>query len=125
MKRIRSVLALAALGTALLLPPRPALAGGGAGRPIAGGPKGDDLTKQIEGGRNPGIVETTLDGFDQRALLEGQTDESARDHFFYYSGAIPSAVRYKNWMMYYAMSQPGPAGSQVMARVKAASHGGE
>ena len=35
---------------------------------------------------------------------------SARDHFFYFSGATPSAVRYKNWKMYYNMSQPGPAG---------------
>ena len=25
-------------------------------------------------------------------------------------GATPSAVRYKNWKMYYTMSQPGPAG---------------
>ena len=33
----------------------------------------------------------------------------ARD-FFYYSGATPSAVRYKNWKMYYTMSQPGPTG---------------
>ena len=30
--------------------------------------------------------------------------------FFYYSGATPSAVRYKNWKMYYTMSQPGAAG---------------
>ncbi len=37
-------------------------------------------------------------------------DKSARDIFFYYSGATPSAVRYKNWKMYYTMSQPGPAG---------------
>ena len=33
--------------------------------------------------------------------------KSARDYFFYYSGATPSAVRYKNWKMYYTMSQPG------------------
>jgi arylsulfatase len=26
------------------------------------------------------------------------------------SGSTPSAVRYKNWKMYYTMSQPGPAG---------------
>ena len=40
----------------------------------------------------------------------GKSDKSARDYFFYYSGATPSAVRYKNWKMYYNMSQPGPAG---------------
>ena len=77
---------------------------------IAGGPKGDDLKKQIEAGKYSGIVKTTLDGFNQRAFLEGKTDKSARDHFFYFSGSTPSAVRYKNWKMYYTMSQPGPAG---------------
>jgi arylsulfatase len=77
---------------------------------IAGGPKGDGLKKQIEEGKYPGIVKTTLDGFDQRDFLEGKTDKSARNHFFYFSGATPSAVRYKNWKMYYTMSQPGPAG---------------
>ena len=35
---------------------------------IAGGPKGDGLKTQIEAGSYPGIVKTTLDGFDQRAL---------------------------------------------------------
>jgi arylsulfatase A-like enzyme len=77
---------------------------------IAGGPKGDGLKTQIEAGSYPGIVKTTLDGFDQRAYLEGTSDKSARDVFFYFSGATPSAVRYKNWKMYYTMSQPGPAG---------------
>ena len=33
-----------------------------------------------------------------------------RDYFFYYSGATPSAVRYKNWKMYYTMAQPGAEG---------------
>jgi arylsulfatase len=77
---------------------------------IAGGPKGNGLKQQIEAGQYPGIVKTTLDGFDQRDYLEGNSDKSARDHFFYYSGSTPSAVRYKNWKMYYTMSQPGGAG---------------
>jgi arylsulfatase A-like enzyme len=77
---------------------------------IAGGPKGDSLKKEIEAGAYPGIVKTTLDGFDQRDYLEGKSDKSARDFFFYYSGATPSAVRYKNWKMYYTMSQPGATG---------------
>jgi hypothetical protein len=68
------------------------------------------LKKQIEAGQYPGIVKTTLDGFDQRDYLEGKSEKSAREVFFYYSGATPSAVRYKNWKMYYTMSQPGPAG---------------
>jgi arylsulfatase len=77
---------------------------------IAGGPKGDALKQEIEAGKYPGIVKTTLDGFDQRAYLEGTSEKSARDYFFYYSGATPSAVRYKNWKMYYTMSQPGASG---------------
>ena len=71
---------------------------------IAGGAKGIELTKKIEAGKYPGIVKTTLDGFDQRDFLEGKTDKSARETFFYYSGATPSAVRYKNWKMYYSMA---------------------
>ena len=70
---------------------------------IAGGPKGDALKKQIVAGKYPGIVKTTLDGFDQRDYLEGKTKESARDTFFYYTGSRPSAVRYKNWKFYYTM----------------------
>jgi arylsulfatase A-like enzyme len=77
---------------------------------IAGGPKGDELKNKIEAGAYPGIVKTTLDGVNQRAYLEGTSPSSARDYFFYFSGATPSAVRYKNWKMYYTMSQPGPAG---------------
>jgi arylsulfatase A-like enzyme len=77
---------------------------------IGGGAKGDALKNQIEAGQYPGIVKTTLDGFDQRTYLEGTSEKSARDHFFYYSGSTPSAVRYKNWKMYYTMSQPGGAG---------------
>jgi arylsulfatase A-like enzyme len=70
---------------------------------IAGGPKGDGLKKQIEAGEYSGIVKTTLDGVDQRDYLEGKSDKSARDTFFYYTGATPSAVRYKNWKIYFSM----------------------
>jgi len=77
---------------------------------IAGGPKGDGLKTQIEAGSYPGIVKTTLDGFDQRAYLEGSSDKSARDYFFYYAGATPSAVRYKNWKFYYSMAPGGATG---------------
>ncbi len=81
---------------------------------IAGGPKGDDLKKQIEGGKYPGIVKTTLDGVDQRAYLEGTSPKSARDTFFYYTGATPSAVRYKNWKMYYTMVPTGNPGAALL-----------
>lgn len=77
---------------------------------IAGGPKGDGLKKQIEAGSYPGIVKTTLDGVDQTDYLLGKSEKSARDTFFYYSGANPSAVRYKNWKIYFAMVSDDPAG---------------
>ena len=79
---------------------------------IAGGPKGDELKKQIKAGKYPGIVKTKLDGVNQLAYLDGKSEKSARDYFFYYSGSTPSAVRYKNWKFYYTMMGPGrPAGS--------------
>ena len=70
---------------------------------IAGGPTGDALKKQIEAGQYPGIVKTSIDGFDQRAYLEGTSENSARDTFFYYTSGKPSAVRYKNWKFYFTM----------------------
>ena len=39
---------------------------------IAGGPKGNDLKKQIEAGKYPGIVKTTLDGVNQLDYLDRQ-----------------------------------------------------
>ena len=71
---------------------------------IAGGPKGDGLKKQIEAGQYPGIVKTTLDGVNQIDYLAGRSEKSARDTFFYYSSKHPSAVRYKNWKMYFAIA---------------------
>jgi len=76
---------------------------------IAGGAKGNELKAQIEKGEYKDIVKTTLDGINQVAYLEGEGD-SARDTFFYYSGKDPSAVRYKNWKMYFAMVSDDPAG---------------
>jgi arylsulfatase len=70
---------------------------------IAGGKKGNELNEQIMAGSYPGIVKTKLDGVDQTDYLTGKTDKSARDTFFYYTGSQPSAVRYKNWKMYYTM----------------------
>jgi arylsulfatase A-like enzyme len=70
---------------------------------IAGGAKGNDLKKQIEAGQYQGIVKTTLDGVNQIDYLTGKSEKSARDTFFYYTGAHPSAVRYKNWKFYYTM----------------------
>jgi arylsulfatase A-like enzyme len=71
---------------------------------IAGGDKGDALNKRIMAGSYPGIVKTRLDGVDQTEYLSGRSEKSARDTFFYYSSAHPSAVRYKNWKMYFAIA---------------------
>jgi arylsulfatase A-like enzyme len=48
---------------------------------IAGGAKGDELKKKIEAGEYPGIVKTTLNGFDQRDYLEGTSEKSAQVMF--------------------------------------------
>jgi hypothetical protein len=77
---------------------------------VAGGPKGDGLKKQIEAGKYPGIVKTMLAGFDQRDYLEGTSENSAHEVFFYYSGATPSAVRFRNWKFYYSISPSGALG---------------
>ena len=45
---------------------------------IAGGPKGNELKKQIEAGNIPGIVKTTLDGVNQRDYLDRQVGTSRR-----------------------------------------------
>ena len=70
---------------------------------IAGGAKGNELNARIMAGNYPGIVKTKLDGVDQVEYLSGRSEKSARDTFFYYSGKDPSAVRYKNWKIYFAM----------------------
>ena len=77
---------------------------------IAGGDKGDALNRRIMAGSYPGIVKTRLDGVDQTEYLAGRSEKSARDTFFYYSGKDPSAVRYKNWKIYFAMVSDAPAG---------------
>jgi arylsulfatase len=79
---------------------------------IAGGPKGNDLNKQIMEGKYPGIVKTKLDGVNQFDYLTGKSEKSARDSFFYYTGATPSAVRYKNWKIYFTME--GSSGASAL-----------
>ena len=77
---------------------------------LAGGPTGDGLKKQIEAGSYPGFVKTTLDGVNQAAFLTGKTAHSARDFFFYYSGAQLAAVRWKNWKFVYYGTGQGATG---------------
>ena len=47
---------------------------------IAGGPKGNELKKQIEKGDYPGIVKTTLDGVNQLDYLDGQVRQVGARH---------------------------------------------
>ena len=77
---------------------------------LAGGPTGDGLKKQIEAGKYPGFVKTTLDGVNQADFLTGKVDHSARDYFFYYSGAQIAAVRWKNWKFVYYGTGQGATG---------------
>ena len=77
---------------------------------IAGGPKGDELNKQIMAGKYPNFVKTMLDGVNQIDYLTGKSPKSARDTFVYYQGSTLSAVRYKNWKFYYTMAQTSAAG---------------
>ena len=77
---------------------------------IAGGAKGNDLNKQIMAGKYPGIVKTKLNGVNQLDYLTGKSATSARDTFFYYGGPVPSAVRYKNWKIYFAMASEANTG---------------
>jgi len=80
---------------------------------IAGGAKGNDLNKQIMAGKYPGIVKTKLQGVNQLDYLTGKSKTSARDTFLYYTGATPSAVRYKNWKIYFTME--GSTGASALA----------
>jgi len=77
---------------------------------IAGGANGNDLNKQIMAGKYPGIVKTKLQGVNQLDYLTGKSATSARDTFFYYAGPVPSAVRYKNWKIYFAMASEAATG---------------
>jgi arylsulfatase A-like enzyme len=76
---------------------------------IAGGPKGDELNKQIMAGKYEGIKKTKLAGINQLSYLQGKT-QSNRDYFFYYQGHLPSALRFRNWKFYYTMM--GATGAQ-------------
>ncbi|OQC16689.1 arylsulfatase [Candidatus Skiveiella danica] len=77
---------------------------------IAGGAKGNALNEQIMAGKYPGIVKTKLNGVNQLDYLTGKSATSARDTFFYYGGPVPSAVRYKNWKIYFAMASEANTG---------------
>lgn len=77
---------------------------------LAGGEADDGLKKKIEAGSYDGIKKTTIDGVNQLDYLTGESEESARDYLFYYTGSVPSAVRFKNWKFYYAMAPSDATG---------------
>ena len=77
---------------------------------IAGGPKGDATEEPNRGRPISRNRQDDARRCDQSDFLEGKSEKSARDTFFYYSGKDPSAVRYKNWKMYFAMVSDAPAG---------------
>ena len=70
---------------------------------IAGGPKGDGLKKQIEGGTIKASSRPRSMAMTSAITLKASRSTSASDVFFYYTGPQPSAVRYKNWKFYYTM----------------------
>ena len=68
---------------------------------VAGGPRAMGLRQSSSRVSTPVSSKTTLDGVNEIDYLTGKSDKSAREVFYYFSGATPSAVRYKNWKMYY------------------------
>ena len=51
----------------------------------------------------PASSRPTSTASNQIDYLTGKSEKSARDYFFYYTGATPSAVRYNNWKIYFTM----------------------
>ena len=76
---------------------------------IAGGPKGDGLKTADRGRKYPGIVKTTLDGVNQRDYLEGKSEKSARDFFFYFSGrdAVGGALQELEDVLHHVAARAG------------------
>ena len=77
---------------------------------IGGGAKSDELKKQIEAGSYPGIVKTTLEALTSAIILKASPRNRRAT-----SSSISRAQRhrlcaYKNWKMYYTMSQPSAEG---------------
>ena len=76
---------------------------------IAGGPRA--TTEQADnGGQVSRHRQDQAQGVNQLDYLTGKSAKSARDTFFYYGGPVPSAVRYKNWKIYFAMASEAATG---------------
>ena len=80
---------------------------------IAGGPKGDELNKQIEGGKYKGIARPRSMAY-QLSYLQGKTEHARL--LLLLPGPHPSAVRFKNWKFYYTMMGATGPESTIGAR---------
>ena len=79
---------------------------------IAGGPKGNDAEGADRGRQVSRHRQDQARRRQPARLSHGKSEKSARDTFFYYTGATPSAVRYKNWKIYFTME--GSTGASAL-----------
>ena len=75
---------------------------------IAGGAEGQCAERADHGRQLSGHRQDQARWRRPDRIPAGRSEKSARDTFFYYTGAQPSAVRYKNWKFYYTMVGAGP-----------------
>ena len=84
---------------------------------IAGGPKGQRAEQADHGGQVQGHREDQARRRQPARLPHRQVGEVGSRHVLLLPGAIPSAVRYKNWKFYYTM--PGATGAAALAAARA------
>ena len=77
---------------------------------IAGGAKGNDLRSRSRKAPIPASSRPRSTASTSATTSKARRTIRRVTYFFYYSGSTPSAVRYKNWKMYYTMTQSGAAG---------------
>ncbi len=78
---------------------------------IAGGPKGDELKKQIEAGQYPGDRQDHARRVRPARLPGRQVGQVGARPLLLLLDKTPSAVRYKNWKMYFGMVSQDPTGA--------------
>ena len=71
---------------------------------IAGGPRAMGLRSRSRPENTPGSSRRHSTALTNVPILKVKSAKSARDTFFYYTGPVPSAVRYKNWKLYFSMA---------------------
>ena len=80
---------------------------------IAGGPKGDDLKKQIEAGNIPASSRRRSTASTSATISKASPNKSARDVFFYYLGldAVRGALQELEDVLHHVAAGSRPAGS--------------